>query len=63
LPGVLDGRTHVAKTLLLHSEAIEGDTLHRIIRQDLAALVGRAREMVGRVLKGNEQEGMIELAH
>lgn len=51
----------VAKALLLHSEAIEGKTPHRLTQQELAALVGTAREVVGRVLKAFEQEGVIDL--
>jgi CRP-like cAMP-binding protein len=51
----------VAKTLLQHSEAVEGKTAHRLTQQELAALVGTAREMVGRVLKSFEQEGLIDL--
>ncbi len=51
----------VAKTLLLHSEAIEGKTAHRLTQQELAALVGTAREVVGRVLKALEQDGIIKL--
>lgn len=51
----------VAKALLLHSEAVEGKTPHRLTQQELAALVGTAREVVGRVLKALEQEGAIDL--
>lgn len=51
----------VAKTLLLHSEAVEGKTAHRLTQQELAALVGTAREVVGRVLKALEHEGIIDL--
>jgi CRP/FNR family transcriptional regulator len=51
----------VAKALLLHSEEIEGKTAHRLTQQELAALVGTAREVVGRVLKALEQEGGIDL--
>src|ERR1051326_6244762 len=51
----------VAKALLRHSEAIEGKTAHRLTQQELAALVGTAREVVGRVLKALEQEGAIDL--
>ncbi len=51
----------VAKTLLLHSEAVEGKTAHRLTQQELAALAGSAREVVGRVLKALEQEGAIHL--
>jgi CRP/FNR family transcriptional regulator len=51
----------VATTLLLHSDAVEGKTSHRLTQQELAALVGTAREMVGRALKAFEQEGLITL--
>jgi CRP/FNR family transcriptional regulator len=51
----------VAKTLLLHSEAISGKTPHRLTQQELAALVGTAREMVGRALKVFELEGLITM--
>lgn len=51
----------VAKALLLHSAEIEGKTAHRLTQQELAALVGTAREVVGRVLKALEQEGAIDL--
>jgi CRP/FNR family transcriptional regulator len=51
----------VATTLLLHTEAVEGKTPHRLTQQELAALVGTAREMVGRALKAFEQEGLIRL--
>jgi len=51
----------VAKTLLLHSEAIEGKTAHRLTQQELASLVGTAREVVGRVLKALEHDGIIDL--
>ncbi len=54
-------RARVAKMLLLHSEEIEGKTAHRLTQQELAALVGTAREVVGRVLKSLEQEGTIDL--
>jgi CRP/FNR family transcriptional regulator len=49
----------VAKTLLLQSEAVSGETPHRLTQQELAALVGTAREMVGRALKEFELEGII----
>ncbi len=51
----------VAKALLSHSEAVAGKTAHRLTQQDLAAVVGTAREVVGRVLKALEQEGVIAL--
>ncbi len=51
----------VATALLLYSEAIEGKTPHRLTQQELATLVGTAREMVGRALKAFEQEGLITL--
>jgi CRP/FNR family transcriptional regulator len=51
----------VAKTLLLHSEAVSGATPHRLTQQELAALVGTAREMVGRALKEFEAEGLITI--
>jgi len=51
----------VAKSLLLHSEAIEGRTARRLTQQELAALVGTAREVVGRVLKAMEHDGIIAL--
>lgn len=51
----------VAKALLLHSAEIEGKTTHRLTQQELAALVGTAREVLGRVLKALEQEGAIDL--
>lgn len=51
----------VAKALLSHSEAVEGKTAHRLTQQELAALVGTAREVVGRVLKALEHEGIIDL--
>lgn len=51
----------VAKALLHHSAAVEGKTAHRLTQQELAALVGTAREVVGRVLKVLEQEGAIDL--
>jgi CRP/FNR family cyclic AMP-dependent transcriptional regulator len=51
----------VAKMLLLHSAAVEGKAAHRLTQQELAALVGTAREVVGRVLKALEQEGAIDL--
>lgn len=50
----------VAKALLLHSAEIEGKTAHRLTQQELAELVGTAREVVGRVLKALEQEGAID---
>jgi CRP-like cAMP-binding protein len=51
----------VAKALLHQSEAAEGKTAHRLTQQELAALVGTAREVVGRALKAFEQEGVIDL--
>lgn len=51
----------VAKALLVHSAEIEGKSAHRLTQQELAALVGTAREVVGRVLKALEQEGAIDL--
>lgn len=51
----------VATILLLHSEDVTGKTPHRLTQQELAALVGTAREMVGRALKAFEQEGLITL--
>jgi CRP-like cAMP-binding protein len=51
----------VAKTLLLQSEAVSGRTPHRLTQQELAALVGTAREMVGRALKVFELEGLITM--
>jgi CRP/FNR family transcriptional regulator len=51
----------VAKTLLLHSEAVSGATSHRLTQQELAALVGTAREMVGRALKEFEADAIITI--
>ena len=51
----------VAKMLLLHSAEFEGKTTHRLTQQEIAAVVGTAREVVGRALKALEQEGAIDL--
>jgi CRP/FNR family transcriptional regulator len=51
----------VAKTLLLQSEAVSGKIPHRLTQQELAAVVGTAREVVGRALKVFELEGIITM--
>jgi CRP/FNR family transcriptional regulator len=52
----------VAKVLLDQAAmAQEGQSAHRLTQQEMAAMVGTAREMVGRALKELEAAGAIEL--
>jgi len=53
----------VAKILLDQDEATatEGQPLHRLTQQEMAAMAGTAREMVGRALKELEVAGAISL--
>jgi CRP/FNR family transcriptional regulator, cyclic AMP receptor protein len=50
----------VAKILLEHSEE-SPDSRPKLTQQDMAAMAGTAREVVGRSLKALEQEGLIKL--
>ncbi len=52
----------VAKILLEQDAAVQaGRTTHRLTQQEMAAIAGTAREMVGRALKELEAQGAIEL--
>ncbi len=52
----------VAKILLDQEEAVaHGQAPHRLTQQEMAAMAGTAREMVGRALKELETAGAIEL--
>lgn len=55
----------VAKILLDHEETQDhaGQPYHRLTQQEMAAMAGTAREMVGRALKELEAAGAIELRH
>ena len=55
----------VAKILLEQSAASapSGKTSHRLTQQEMAAMAGTAREMVGRALKELEAAGAIEMQH
>lgn len=50
----------VAKILLEHSEE-NPDSRPKLTQQDIAAMAGTAREVVGRSLKSLEEEGLIRL--
>jgi CRP-like cAMP-binding protein len=54
-------KSRVARALLMHSTELAPGTPHRLTQQDLAAMVGTAREVVGRALKALEQEGTLHL--
>jgi CRP/FNR family transcriptional regulator len=51
----------VAKLLLKHAENGTGPEKPRLTQQDMAAMVGTAREMVGRSLKALEEKGAIRI--
>ncbi len=54
----------VAKILLdQEASAQQGQHVHRLTQQEMAALVGSAREVVGRALKELETAGIIEMRH
>ncbi len=54
----------VAKILLeQETSAQQGHHVHRLTQQEMAALVGSAREVVGRSLKELEAAGVIEMRH
>jgi len=54
--------SRVAKILLdQEREAQKGQVVHRLTQQEMAALVGNAREVVGRSLKELEASGAIDL--
>ncbi|MGH2485971.1 MAG: Crp/Fnr family transcriptional regulator, partial [Ktedonobacterales bacterium] len=54
----------VAKILLEQDAAAsKGAGAHRLTQQEMAAMAGTAREMVGRALKELESSGAIELQH
>lgn len=54
----------VAKILLEQEEAAKhGHAPHRLTQQEMAAMAGTAREMVGRALKELEAAGAIEMQH
>ena len=50
----------VAKILLEYAQDV-ADSKHRLTQRDMAAMVGTAREIVGRSLKTLEEEGTIRL--
>lgn len=53
--------TRVAKTILEQQDAnSEFPTMHRLTQQEIAALVGTAREVVGRALKSLEVAGIVD---
>jgi CRP-like cAMP-binding protein len=52
----------VAKVLLEYAGA-ESDAKPRLTQQEMAAMIGTAREMVGRSLKTLEEEGTIRMEH
>ena len=52
----------VAKVLLEYAGA-ESDDKPRLTQQEMAAMIGTAREMVGRSLKTLEEEGTIRMEH
>jgi CRP-like cAMP-binding protein len=58
-------RARVAKILLEQEESAEADAplRHRLTQQEIAAMAGTAREMVGRALKELEAGGAISSAH
>lgn len=52
----------VAKILVEQEKAAEdGQSVHRLTQQEMAAIAGTAREMVGRALKELEAAGAIQL--
>jgi CRP-like cAMP-binding protein len=54
----------VAKILLdQETSAQQGQQVHRLTQTEMAALVGSAREVVGRALKELETAGVIEMRH
>ena len=55
----------VAKILVEQEQAAEagGQPVHRLTQQEMAAIAGTAREMVGRALKELEAAGAIQLQH
>ncbi len=54
----------VAKILLdQEASAQQGQQVHRLTQTEMAALVGSAREVVGRALKELETAGVIEMRH
>ena len=54
----------VAKILLdQEASAQQGQQIHRLTQTEMAALVGSAREVVGRALKELETAGVIEMRH
>jgi CRP-like cAMP-binding protein len=54
----------VAKILLdQETSAQQGQQIHRLTQTEMAALVGSAREVVGRALKELETAGIIEMRH
>ncbi len=54
-------KSRVARALLMHGAELAPGIPHRLTQQDLAAIVGTAREVVGRALKALEQEGVLHL--
>ncbi|HEY7126853.1 MAG TPA: Crp/Fnr family transcriptional regulator [Ktedonobacterales bacterium] len=54
-------KSRVARALLMHSSELAPGIPHRLTQQELAAIVGTAREVVGRALKALEQEGVLHL--
>jgi CRP-like cAMP-binding protein len=54
-------KSRVARALLMHGVELAPGTPHRLTQQDLAAVVGTAREVVGRALKALEQDGALHL--
>ncbi len=50
----------VAKILLKYGEGKDGQT-QRLTQQEMAAMVGTAREMIGRSLKALEEEGKVRI--
>ncbi|MCL5266407.1 MAG: Crp/Fnr family transcriptional regulator [Chloroflexi bacterium] len=53
--------SRLAKVLLEHAEGRGEGPKHRLTQQEMASMIGTAREVVGRSLKSLEEQGMIKI--
>ena len=54
-------KSRIARVLLTYNTEPAPESPHRLTQQELAAIVGTAREVVGRALKALELEGALQL--
>ena len=53
--------SRLAKVLLEYADSTQGAPKRRLTQQEMASLIGTAREVVGRSLKSLEEQGIVRL--